>query len=172
MADLSVLVTKYRSKEALDNEKIAAFGHMGTHFDVMDKEFPLEYVPAARRRVPGCPAGPGSRRSCPGISISPSCVPACSSSSGQDSSTGTSTVPGSTSRATPSCRTDSSTPSSSAGSMIGIDFAGMRRGPERPRTSTARTARSSSWRISAALTGCSGDDTPRCAQSTRILSDA
>ncbi len=42
LVDLSVLVTRYRSKAALDNEKIAAFGHLGTHFDVMDKEFPLE----------------------------------------------------------------------------------------------------------------------------------
>ncbi len=57
LVDLSVLVTKYRSKEALDNEKIAAFGHMGTHFDVMDKEFPLEYVlrPAVVFDVPPDP---------------------------------------------------------------------------------------------------------------------
>lgn len=44
LIDLSILVTRFRSKEALDNEKIAAFGHMETHFDVMDKEFPLEYL--------------------------------------------------------------------------------------------------------------------------------
>ncbi|HOX13475.1 MAG TPA: cyclase family protein [Spirochaetia bacterium] len=44
LIDLSILVTRYRSREALDNEKIAAFGHMGTHFDVMDKEFPLEFL--------------------------------------------------------------------------------------------------------------------------------
>ena len=44
LIDLSILVTRYRSREALDNEKIAAFGHLGTHFDVMDKEFPLEYL--------------------------------------------------------------------------------------------------------------------------------
>ena len=44
LVDLSVLVTKFASREALDNEKIVAFGHLGTHFDVMNKEFPLAFV--------------------------------------------------------------------------------------------------------------------------------
>jgi kynurenine formamidase len=44
LIDLSVLVTQYASKEALDNERIVAFGHLGTHFDVMNKEFPLSFV--------------------------------------------------------------------------------------------------------------------------------
>lgn len=44
LIDLSVRVTKFSGKEALDNEKIAAFGHLGTHFDVMNKEFPLSFV--------------------------------------------------------------------------------------------------------------------------------
>lgn len=44
LIDLTLLVTKYANKEALENEKMASFGHLGTHFDVMDKEFPLEYL--------------------------------------------------------------------------------------------------------------------------------
>lgn len=42
--DLTVLVTKFISQEALDHEKVAAFGHLGTHFDVMNKEFPLSFI--------------------------------------------------------------------------------------------------------------------------------
>jgi len=44
LIDLTVLVTKYSNKEALENEKMAFFGHPGTHFDVMDKKFPQEYL--------------------------------------------------------------------------------------------------------------------------------
>ncbi|MHC1782468.1 MAG: cyclase family protein [Anaerolineaceae bacterium] len=44
LIDLTLLVTKYANREALENEKMASFGHLGTHFDVMDKEFPLEYL--------------------------------------------------------------------------------------------------------------------------------
>lgn len=44
LMDLTLLVTKYANKEALENERMASFGHLGTHFDVMDKEFPLEYL--------------------------------------------------------------------------------------------------------------------------------
>ena len=44
LIDLSVLVTKAKNGEALENEKMVAFGHLGTHFDVMNKLFPLEFV--------------------------------------------------------------------------------------------------------------------------------
>ncbi len=44
LIDLSVKVTKSSNKDALDNEKIVSFGHLGTHFDVMNKEFPLEFT--------------------------------------------------------------------------------------------------------------------------------
>ncbi len=44
LIDLTLLVTKYVNREALENERMASFGHLGTHFDVMDKEFPLEYL--------------------------------------------------------------------------------------------------------------------------------
>lgn len=44
LVDLSVKVSKTASGNALDNEKMASFGHLGTHFDVMNKEFPLEFV--------------------------------------------------------------------------------------------------------------------------------
>ena len=41
------ITTKVTPKIALDaqrNEKKALVGHIGTHFDVMNKEFPLNYV--------------------------------------------------------------------------------------------------------------------------------
>ena len=44
LIDLSVKVTKFARKEATDNEKMVSFGHLGTHFDVMNKEFPLSYT--------------------------------------------------------------------------------------------------------------------------------
>jgi kynurenine formamidase len=44
LIDLSVKVTKFARKQASDNEKMVSFGHLGTHFDVMNKEFPLSYV--------------------------------------------------------------------------------------------------------------------------------
>ncbi|AQS11365.1 putative cyclase [Clostridium saccharobutylicum] len=46
LIDLSVKVTKESNKSVLNNDeaKLASFGHLGTHFDVMDKEFPLEYT--------------------------------------------------------------------------------------------------------------------------------
>lgn len=44
LIDLSVKVTKASHKDASDHEKMASFGHLGTHFDVMDKEFPLVFT--------------------------------------------------------------------------------------------------------------------------------
>ncbi len=44
LIDLSVKVTGAANKNALDNEKMVSFGHLGTHFDVMNKEFPLEFT--------------------------------------------------------------------------------------------------------------------------------
>lgn len=44
LIDLTVLVTPKMVTDAKGNEKKALAGHLGTHFDVMDKEFPLEYV--------------------------------------------------------------------------------------------------------------------------------
>ena len=44
LVDLSVKVTKFVRKEATQYLKKASFGHLGTHFDVMNKEFPLSYV--------------------------------------------------------------------------------------------------------------------------------
>jgi kynurenine formamidase len=44
LVDLSVEVTEFARKEALGIEKMASFGHLGTHFDVMNKEFPLSYI--------------------------------------------------------------------------------------------------------------------------------
>lgn len=42
--DLTLSVSKALSEQAMGNEKKASFGHLGTHFDVMDKEFPLDYL--------------------------------------------------------------------------------------------------------------------------------
>ncbi len=42
--DLTVLITPNMVTDAQGNEKKALTGHLGTHFDVMNKEFPLEYV--------------------------------------------------------------------------------------------------------------------------------
>ncbi|MEW6359827.1 MAG: hypothetical protein AB1696_26050 [Planctomycetota bacterium] len=42
--DLSIVVSVLASKKALDNEQMVSFGHLGTHFDVMNKEFPLQNI--------------------------------------------------------------------------------------------------------------------------------
>ncbi|WP_276874473.1 cyclase family protein [Anaerotruncus massiliensis (ex Togo et al. 2019)] len=44
LIDLSVKVTRQADKDAHGNEKQVSFGHLGTHFDVMDKEFPLAFT--------------------------------------------------------------------------------------------------------------------------------
>lgn len=42
--DITLKITTDMIKNAQGNEKKALLGHLGTHFDVMNKEFPLEYV--------------------------------------------------------------------------------------------------------------------------------
>lgn len=42
--DLTTEVNKVMRQDASGNEKMVSFGHLGTHFDVMNKEFPLEYL--------------------------------------------------------------------------------------------------------------------------------
>ena len=44
MIDLTVEVTPKAAADAQGNEKKALTGHLGTHFDAMEREFPLEYV--------------------------------------------------------------------------------------------------------------------------------
>ncbi|MBR2801574.1 MAG: cyclase family protein [Erysipelotrichaceae bacterium] len=44
MIDLSLPVTPQMRKDAAGNEKRVSNGHLGTHFDVMDKVFPLDYT--------------------------------------------------------------------------------------------------------------------------------
>ncbi len=44
LIDLTLRITPKMVTDAQGNEKKALFGHLGTHFDVMDKEFPLEYT--------------------------------------------------------------------------------------------------------------------------------
>lgn len=45
--DITLKVTQEMRKGAPEKDNHALVGHLGTHFDVMDKEFPLEYT---RRR--------------------------------------------------------------------------------------------------------------------------
>lgn len=47
LIDVTLKITPKMVTDAQGNEKKALVGHLGTHFDVMDKEFPLEYT---RRR--------------------------------------------------------------------------------------------------------------------------
>lgn len=44
LVDLSFAVTPKIRNDAQTNLDKASFGHLGTHFDVMDKEFPLEFT--------------------------------------------------------------------------------------------------------------------------------
>ena len=44
LLDLTLRITPKTVKTAESYEKKLLTGHMGTHFDVMDKEFPLEYT--------------------------------------------------------------------------------------------------------------------------------
>lgn len=75
LIDLTLKVTPAMAADAQGREKKALTGHLGTHFDVMDREFPLEYVrrpgvvfdvsglrrpgdrAAGRRSLPGLPPG-------------------------------------------------------------------------------------------------------------------
>jgi len=47
LIDITLKITPKMTADAGENGSGAPVGHMGTHFDVMDKEFPLEYT---RRR--------------------------------------------------------------------------------------------------------------------------
>ena len=42
--DLTIKITPKMVTDAQGNEKKALVGHLGTHFDVMNKEFPLKYT--------------------------------------------------------------------------------------------------------------------------------
>lgn len=42
--DITTKITPKIIKDAQGNEMKALTGHLGTHFDVMNKEFPLEYL--------------------------------------------------------------------------------------------------------------------------------
>lgn len=44
LKDLTLQVTPKMIKDAQGNEKKTFTGHLGTHFDVMNKEFPLEFT--------------------------------------------------------------------------------------------------------------------------------
>ena len=42
--DLTLKITPELMKDANQNEIITLFKHIGTHFDVMDQKFPLDYL--------------------------------------------------------------------------------------------------------------------------------
>lgn len=44
LKDVTLRITPNMVKDAQGNEKAALAGHLGTHFDVMNREFPLEYT--------------------------------------------------------------------------------------------------------------------------------
>ncbi len=44
LIDITLPITQKMSEDAKKNQNKALEGHLGTHFDVMDKEFPLEYT--------------------------------------------------------------------------------------------------------------------------------
>jgi len=44
LLDITLQVTPAMLGKAWGNTDKALVGHLGTHFDVMDKEFPLEYT--------------------------------------------------------------------------------------------------------------------------------
>ena len=42
--DITLKITPEMISGARENDKYALPGHLGTHFDVMNKDFPLEYL--------------------------------------------------------------------------------------------------------------------------------
>lgn len=44
LVDLTIKVSPEYTKNVIANEYMGSFGHLGTHFDVMNKEFPLDFV--------------------------------------------------------------------------------------------------------------------------------
>lgn len=44
LIDITLKITPKMITNAQGNEKKALVGHFGTHFDVMNKEFPLDYT--------------------------------------------------------------------------------------------------------------------------------
>lgn len=44
LIDITLCITPSMVRDAQGNEKKALTGHLGTHFDVMNKQFPLEYT--------------------------------------------------------------------------------------------------------------------------------
>ena len=52
LIDIIVEVTPLSSGDALAQEKITSFGHLGTHFDAVDKTFPLDVVHRGVQHTP------------------------------------------------------------------------------------------------------------------------
>lgn len=44
LIDITLRITPKMVTDAQGNERKSLAGHLGTHFDVMNKEFPLEYT--------------------------------------------------------------------------------------------------------------------------------
>ena len=50
--DVTLKITPKMAADAQGNEKKVLVGHLGTHFDVMNKEFPLELIFCCKRIFP------------------------------------------------------------------------------------------------------------------------
>ncbi len=44
MVDITLKITPKMVTDAQENQKKALVGHLGTHFDVMNQEFPIEFT--------------------------------------------------------------------------------------------------------------------------------
>ena len=44
MIDITALISEDMLKKAEKNLNLVTYGHLGTHFDVMNKKFPLEFI--------------------------------------------------------------------------------------------------------------------------------
>ena len=44
LIDTTLKITPKKTRDAQGNLKKALVGHLGTHFDVMNKEFPMNYA--------------------------------------------------------------------------------------------------------------------------------
>ena len=44
LIDITALISEDMLKKAGKNLNLVTYGHLGTHFDVMNKKFPLEFI--------------------------------------------------------------------------------------------------------------------------------
>lgn len=116
------------SQQASANDRFASIGHLGTHFDVMDKEFPLEFL--RREAVVFDVRGAGEEIDCQDLDLSlvhPGAFVALHSGAIESLGYGTKPYFAQHPQLTPGlieALLDQRV------SIIGVDFAGIRRNPE------------------------------------------